>query len=121
MVGKCQQLYQASNSNLMNLIMSNVEIYSTGIYAVVGAASFAGAVTRTISVSVILFELTGQISHIIPVMIGTLISNAIMSALQPSIYNSIILIKKLPYLPDLLPSGSGESYFNFKQMQYVLI
>ncbi|CAG9861446.1 unnamed protein product [Phyllotreta striolata] len=78
-----------------------------GGYATVGAAAFSGAVTHTISVSVIVFEMTGQITHIIPIMISVLISNAIASLLAPSIYDSIILIKKLPYLPDLLPSSSG--------------
>ncbi|XP_011503467.1 PREDICTED: chloride channel protein 2 [Ceratosolen solmsi marchali] len=78
-----------------------------GGYATVGAAAFSGAVTHTISVSVIIFEMTGQITHIVPMMIAVLISNAIAALLQPSIYDSIILIKKLPYLPDLLPSGSG--------------
>ncbi|XP_039291627.1 chloride channel protein 2 isoform X2 [Nilaparvata lugens] len=82
-----------------------------GGYAAVGAASFSGAVTHTISVSVILFEMTGQITHIIPVMMAVLISNAIAALLQPSLYDSIILIKKLPYLPDLLPSSSG--MYNF--------
>ncbi|KAK9307106.1 hypothetical protein QLX08_002435 [Tetragonisca angustula] len=76
-------------------------------YATVGAAAFSGAVTHTISVSVIVFEMTGQITHIVPIMIAVLISNAIAALLQPSIYDSIILIKKLPYLPDLLPSSSG--------------
>jgi hypothetical protein len=37
---------------------------------VVGAAAMSGAVTHTISVSVIVFELTGQIAHILPVMVG---------------------------------------------------
>lgn len=78
-----------------------------GGYATVGAAAFSGAVTHTISVSVIVFEMTGQITHIIPIMIAVLISNAIAALLQPSLYDSIILIKKLPYLPDLLPSSSG--------------
>nr|CAD7432037.1 unnamed protein product [Timema monikensis] len=78
-----------------------------GGYATVGACAFAGAVTHTISVSVIVFEMTGQITHIIPIMVAVLISNAIASLLQPSLYDSIILIKKLPYLPDLLPSSSG--------------
>lgn len=73
-----------------------------------GAAAFSGAVTHTISVSVIIFEMTGQITHIVPIMIAVLISNAIAALLQPSIYDSIILIKKLPYLPDLLPSSSGK-------------
>ncbi|XP_018336744.1 chloride channel protein 2 isoform X2 [Agrilus planipennis] len=78
-----------------------------GGYATVGAAAFSGAVTHTISVSVIIFEMTGQITHIIPIMIAVLISNAVASFLTPSIYDSIILIKKLPYLPDFLPSSSG--------------
>ena len=68
---------------------------------VIGAAAMAGAVTHTISTSVIVFELTGQITHILPVMIAVLIANAIASLLQPSFYDSIILIKELPYLPDL--------------------
>ncbi|XP_054267623.1 chloride channel protein 2-like isoform X2 [Macrosteles quadrilineatus] len=78
-----------------------------GGYATVGAAALSGAVTHTISVSVIVFEMTGQITHIIPIMIAVLIANAIAALLQPSLYDSIILIKKLPYLPDLLPSSSG--------------
>lgn len=78
-----------------------------GGYATVGAAAFSGAVTHTISTSVIIFELTGQITYVIPILIAVLISNAVASLLAPSIYDSIILIKKLPYLPDLLPSSSG--------------
>ena len=87
-------------------IYSGSEIYRIvpGGYAVVGAASLSGAVTHTISTSVIVFELTGQISHILPVMIAVLISNAIAQWLQPSIYDSIILIKGLPYLPDVASS-----------------
>lgn len=71
------------------------------------------------SVGVIVFEMTGQISHLVPVMIAVLISNAIAALLQPSMYDSIILIKKLPYLPDLLPSGSG-SVYNFTVDDFML-
>ncbi|XP_030373593.1 chloride channel protein 2 isoform X6 [Scaptodrosophila lebanonensis] len=78
-----------------------------GGYAVVGAAAFSGSVTHTVSVAVIVFEMTGQITHVVPVMIAVLVANAVAALLQPSIYDSIILIKKLPYLPDLLPSSSG--------------
>nr|AAF13165.1 CLC chloride channel protein [Caenorhabditis elegans] len=72
-----------------------------GVYAVVGAAAFCGAVTHTVSVAVIVFELTGQLCHLLPVMIAVLIANAVASYLQPSIYDSIIRIKNLPYLPDI--------------------
>ncbi|XP_064385075.1 chloride channel protein 2-like [Halichondria panicea] len=77
---------------------------SPGGYAVVGAASLAGSVTHTISTSVIVFELTGQITHILPVMIAVLIANLVSGLLQPSVYDSIIVLKGLSYLPDLKPS-----------------
>ena len=38
----------------------------------VGAAALSGAATHTISTSVIVFELTGQITHILPVMVMSL-------------------------------------------------
>ncbi|XP_070561074.1 chloride channel protein 2-like isoform X2 [Ptychodera flava] len=81
-----------------------------GGYAVVGAAALSGSVTHTISTSVIVFELTGQIVHILPVMIAVLIANAIAHLLQPSIYDSIIQIKRLPYLPDFANFSTKKSY-----------
>lgn len=81
-----------------------------GAYAMVGAASFCAAITHTISISVIVFELTGQITYVIPIMIGVLISNCISSLLQPSIYDSMIRIKKLPYLPDIIATTSSDVY-----------
>ncbi|XP_010209274.1 PREDICTED: chloride channel protein 2, partial [Tinamus guttatus] len=72
-----------------------------GGYAVVGAAALSGAVTHTVSTAVIVFELTGQISHILPVMIAVILANTVAQSLQPSLYDSIIRIKKLPYLPEL--------------------
>ncbi|KAG5269816.1 hypothetical protein AALO_G00206480 [Alosa alosa] len=80
-----------------------------GGYAVVGAAALSGAVTHTVSTAVIVFELTGQISHILPIMIAVILANAVAQSLQPSIYDSIIRIKKLPYLPEL---GWGHHEFN---------
>ncbi|XP_060599935.1 chloride channel protein 2-like isoform X1 [Ruditapes philippinarum] len=75
-----------------------------GGYAVVGAASLSGSVTRTISTSVIVFELTGQISHVLPAVIAVLISNAVANLFQPSFYDSIIRLKRLPYLPSIVSS-----------------
>ncbi|NXH76396.1 CLCN2 protein, partial [Hydrobates tethys] len=80
---------------------SNTYCIVPGGYAVVGAAALSGAVTHTVSTAVIVFELTGQISHILPVMIAVILANAVAQSLQPSLYDSIIRIKKLPYLPEL--------------------
>ena len=73
---------------------------------IAGAAALSGAVTHTISTSMIVFELTGQMSHILPAVLAVLIANAIANILQPSIYDSIIQIKRLPYLPNFLPTNS---------------
>ncbi|KTG45951.1 hypothetical protein cypCar_00008898, partial [Cyprinus carpio] len=82
-----------------------------GAYAVVGAAALSGAVTHTVSTAVIVFELTGQISHILPVMIAVILANAVAQSLQPSLYDSIIRIQKLPYLPEL---GWGQEKYNIR-------
>ncbi|KAJ0171188.1 hypothetical protein K1T71_013387 [Dendrolimus kikuchii] len=77
-----------------------------GGYAVVGAAAFTGAITHTVSTIVIVSEMTGQVTHLLPIMASVLSANAVAALLQPSCFDSIILIKKLPYLPDLLSSAS---------------
>jgi chloride channel 2 len=84
-----------------------LHMIAAGGYATIGAAAFTGAVTHTLSISVIIFELTGQITHAIPMLIAVIISNRIAEVLHPSCYDSVILIKKLPYLPNILPASSS--------------
>ncbi|XP_019724540.1 chloride channel protein 1 isoform X2 [Hippocampus comes] len=66
---------------------------------------FDGIVYRILpggyAVIVICFELTGQISHILPMMVAVILANMVAQGLQPSLYDSIIQVKKLPYLPEL--------------------
>ena len=90
---------------------SQISYILPGGYATVGAAAFSGAVTHTISISVIVFGMTGQVTHCVPVLVAVIISNFVAGMLQPSCYDSIILIKKLPYLPDIIPSSTGA--YNF--------
>ncbi|KFD58676.1 hypothetical protein M514_00369 [Trichuris suis] len=78
-----------------------------GSYAVVGAAAFTGAVTQTVSTAMIIFELTGQIVHMVPVLLGVALANLIATYLYPSVYDIGIHCKKLPYLPNLLPTSSA--------------
>jgi chloride channel 2 len=40
--------------------------------------------------------------------IAVLIAKAIAALLQPSVFDNIIIIRNLPYLPDLLPSSSSK-------------
>ncbi|PAV84179.1 hypothetical protein WR25_17178 [Diploscapter pachys] len=77
-----------------------------GIYSVVGATAFCGAVTRTISIGVIMFELTGQIVYLLPVMIAVLIANGVASLFSLSIYDTISEVRKLPFIPDIPASST---------------
>lgn len=74
---------------------------SARLFPVPGAAALTGAVSHTVSTAVICFELTGQIAHILPMMVAVILANMVAQSLQPSLYDSIIQVKKLPYLPDL--------------------
>ncbi|XP_064408922.1 chloride channel protein ClC-Kb-like [Latimeria chalumnae] len=84
----------------------HIKITPSG-YALAGAAAFSGAVTHTISTALLVFELTGQMSHILPVLIAVLIANVITQRSQPSFFDGIIIVKKLPYLPKLTVGKSG--------------
>ncbi|EPR59785.1 chloride transporter, chloride channel (ClC) family protein [Toxoplasma gondii GT1] len=74
---------------------------SPAAYALVGAASLAAGTTRTISVSMIVFELTGKLSHMIPVLLAVLIAYGVNGFFTISIYDVMLLIKDLPYVPKL--------------------
>lgn len=60
---------------------------SPATYAVVGAACFASSATQTVSTSVIFFELTGQLSHMVPVMIASVVAYFVSGVIAPSIYD----------------------------------
>eukprot|EP00917_Polyrhabdina_sp_WS-2016_P015355 GHVP01033391.1.p1 GENE.GHVP01033391.1~~GHVP01033391.1.p1 ORF type:complete len:720 (+),score=115.53 GHVP01033391.1:1471-3630(+) len=68
-------------------------------YAVAGAASLAGGVTRTLSVSVIVFELTGDLSLMLPVLCSVVSSYAVVSLLSQSVYDEVLQVKMLPFIP----------------------
>ncbi|GIX79872.1 chloride channel protein 2 [Caerostris extrusa] len=82
-----------------------------------GAAALSGSATHTVSTSVIVFELTGQMSHILPVIIAVLIANAVAQSLQPSIYDSIIQIKNFHTCPPSFPLH--HKYFSRAHNVYV--
>ena len=50
--------------------------------------------------------MTGQVTHLLPVIVAILTATITARFLGPSIYDSLIILKKLPYLPSILPSSS---------------
>ncbi|XP_009068487.1 PREDICTED: chloride channel protein 2, partial [Acanthisitta chloris] len=60
-----------------------------------------GAVTHTLSTAVIVFELTGQISHILPVMIAVILANAVLGWGHHEKYNvrvEDIMVRDIRYV-----------------------
>ena len=57
--------------------------------------------TRTLSIAMIIFEIIGQTSHMIPILTGVLLSYAVSSNMSLSAFDALIEIKNLPFLPTL--------------------
>ncbi|XP_046643135.1 chloride channel protein 2-like isoform X2 [Daphnia pulicaria] len=94
------------------ILCGNLHSILPGGYAIVGAAAFSAGVTHTVSISIVVVEMTGQIQHLIPILVAVIVSNVISTLLQPSIYESDIMIKQLPYLPCIISSrGAIHSIF----------
>ena len=65
------------------LIGQWITTISPGIFAMVGAAAFLAGVSRmTISLCVIMFELTGELEYIVPHMIAILVAKWVADALE---------------------------------------
>lgn len=68
-------------------------------YALIGAAAVTSSVTRTLSVAMIIFEINGELTYLVPVLMGVIISYAISNSIIPSIFEILLDLKDLPYLP----------------------
>ena len=65
------------------LVGQGIQGISPGIFSMVGAAAFLAGVSRmTISLCVIMFELTGELEYIVPHMIAILIAKWVADALE---------------------------------------
>lgn len=81
-----------------------------GGYAVVAAASFTAGVTGTVSIAVIVFELTSQLSYMVPVLLCVLVGRSVALFFSLDVYETISRQKHLPQWPTLT-----------KQMSYGLV
>lgn len=67
-----------------------------GAYAVVGAAALTSGATHTLSTSVIVFELTGQLHHMLPVLVAVLVAYAVAGTFAASVYDVRLLSRWSP-------------------------
>uniref|UniRef100_A0AAX7W783 Chloride channel protein n=1 Tax=Astatotilapia calliptera TaxID=8154 RepID=A0AAX7W783_ASTCA len=83
-----------------NWCRPGADCVTPGLYAMVGAAACLGGVTRmTVSLVVIMFELTGGLEYIVPLMAAAVTSKWVADAFgKEGIYESHILLNGYPYL-----------------------
>jgi len=76
------------------------ECITPGVYALVGAAATLGGVTRmTVSLVVIMFELTGELSYMLPVIMSVMVSKWVADAFgREGIYDQHIVLNQYPFL-----------------------
>jgi chloride channel 3/4/5 len=88
------------NFFFFNSCEPDVPCVTPGIYAIVGAASALGGATRmTVSIVVIMFELTGALTYVIPIMIAVMLSKWCGDIFgKRGIYESWIHLKEYPFL-----------------------
>eukprot|EP00425_Heterocapsa_triquetra_P046625 CAMPEP_0195089294 /NCGR_PEP_ID=MMETSP0448-20130528/28616_1 /TAXON_ID=66468 /ORGANISM="Heterocapsa triquestra, Strain CCMP 448" /LENGTH=636 /DNA_ID=CAMNT_0040123017 /DNA_START=38 /DNA_END=1945 /DNA_ORIENTATION=+ len=74
-----------------------------GVYSMVGAAAMLAGVSRmTISLVVIMLELTGGLDYIVPFMLSVLLAKAVGDMLNEGIYDLQIVLKGYPFLHEEL-------------------
>lgn len=78
----------------------DIPCVTAGTYAIVGAAAaLAGATRMTVSIVVIMFELTGALTYVLPIMIAVMIGKWVADAFGPrGIYESWIAFNQFPFL-----------------------
>lgn len=78
----------------------DVACISPGTYAIIGAAAALAGVTRmTVSIVVIMFELTGALTYVLPIMVAVMISKWVGDAFsRRGIYESWIHFNEYPFL-----------------------
>ncbi|KAK6348298.1 hypothetical protein TWF718_006103 [Orbilia javanica] len=114
-MGMVVQVWQRNNPTawMLRSCEPDVQCITPGVYAIVGAASAVGGVTRmTVSIVVIMFELTGALTYVLPIMVAVLISKWVGDAFdRKGIYEAWINFQEYPFLdnreepvPDLLVS-----------------
>ncbi|KAI9105517.1 chloride channel [Phlyctochytrium arcticum] len=101
-LGIVMQLWQLAYPNMwmFSSCQPHEKCVTPGTYAMVGAAAALGGVTRmTVSLTVIMFELTGALTYILPIMLTVMVAKWTGDALgKDSIYDALIHLNGYPFL-----------------------
>ncbi|GKU88914.1 hypothetical protein SLEP1_g3123 [Rubroshorea leprosula] len=89
----------ACYGRLVGRLFASISKLDVGLYALLGAASLLGGTMRmTVSLCVILLELTNDLLLLPLVMLVLLISKSVADCFNKGVYDQIVKIKGLPYM-----------------------
>lgn len=89
----------ASYGRLVGKLLGPLSNLDVGLFALLGAASFLGGTMRmTVSLCVILLELTNDLLMLPLMMLVLLISKSVADIFNKGVYDQILKIKGLPYM-----------------------
>ena len=71
-----------------------------GVFAMVGAGAFMAGVSRlTLSLAVIVMEMTNEVHFLLPLLIAIMVAKWVADALEHALYHSLLEFKNVPFLP----------------------
>eukprot|EP01126_Amoeba_proteus_P057199 TRINITY_DN7263_c0_g1_i7.p1 TRINITY_DN7263_c0_g1~~TRINITY_DN7263_c0_g1_i7.p1 ORF type:complete len:529 (+),score=64.89 TRINITY_DN7263_c0_g1_i7:446-2032(+) len=82
-------------------VNSVMPLVKPSMMAMVGSAATAAGLTQTLSTALLTVELTGEFDVLFPSMLGVVISMGISSTLSCDIFDTVLQLRQLPYLPAL--------------------
>ncbi|KAJ4846925.1 hypothetical protein Tsubulata_010324 [Turnera subulata] len=89
----------ASYGRLVGNLLGSLSSLDVGLFALLGAASFLGGTMRmTVSLCVILLELTNDLLMLPLMMLVLLISKTVADSFNKGVYDQIVKMKGLPYM-----------------------
>ncbi|KAM0064104.1 putative CBS domain, chloride channel, voltage gated, chloride channel, core [Helianthus debilis subsp. tardiflorus] len=89
----------ASYGRLVGTLLASISNLDVGLFALVGSASFLGGTMRmTVSLCVILLELTNNLLMLPLMMLVLLISKSVADNFNKGVYDQIVKMKGLPFL-----------------------
>ncbi|WOL12689.1 chloride channel protein CLC-c [Canna indica] len=89
----------ATYGRIIGTLLGPVSDLDPGLFAVLGAAAFLGGTMRmTVSVCVILLELTNDLLMLPLVMLVLLISKTVADSFNKGVYDQIVKMKGLPFM-----------------------
>jgi len=88
-----------------------------GLYALVGATAVLGGITRmTISLTIIMVEVSNDINFLLPIMLAVAVSKLVGDFFTPSLYDVHMWLACIPYLdsdpPKVFDALSADSIMN---------